>query len=177
MDVFDRELIERVACSAHMSTAVVESLDEKARTSLEEWVLELMDSEHLWADDYLHHLFKVIGVIARHGRAVIVGRGAPFVLPPGPRLAVRLIAPEADRVRRTMATRGMGDNEAHIWVRRTEAERIAFIRRYFGADATDPKHYDLTINTGHLGVTATTEAIAAAARTQVEEARARTGTA
>jgi cytidylate kinase len=177
LDVFDRELIERVACSAHMSTAVVESLDERGRSSLEEWVLELMHSEHLWADDYLHHLFKVIGVIARHGRAVIVGRGASFVLPPGPRLAVRLLAPEADRVRRTMTTRGMDDNEAHVWVRRTEAERIAFIRRYFGADATDPKHYDLTLNTGRLGLTVTTEVIAAAARTRIEEARATTGTA
>ncbi len=170
LDVFDRELIERVACSAHMSTAVVESLDERGRNSLEEWVLELMHSEHMWADDYLRHLFKVIGVIARHGRAVIVGRGASFVLPPGPRLAVRLIAPEAERVRRTMASRDMDDNKAHRWVRRTEAERIAFIRRYFGADATDPKHYDMTLNTGHLGLEVTAEVIAAAARSRLEAA-------
>lgn len=162
LDLFDRELIERVADSAHMITAVVETLDERSRNSVEEWVMELMQTEHMRADDYLRHLCKVIGVIARHGRAVIVGRGASFVIPPGARLAVRVIAPEVIRVRRAMEDRGLEEKEARAWVRRTDADRLAFIRRYFGADADDPGCYDLTLNTGHLELPAAIDVVVAA---------------
>ncbi len=36
---------------------------------------------------------KVIGTIGKHGRAVIVGRGANFVLPPEKRFSVRIVGP------------------------------------------------------------------------------------
>ena len=35
---------------------------------------------------------------------------------------------------------------------RTDSDRKAFVRKYFNADVSDPKYYDLTINTVHLNV-------------------------
>ena len=71
-----------MAESAHVSVQLLETLDEKGATMLEEWISSLVDSRHLWPDQYLQHLMKIIGTIGKHGRAVVVGRGANFVLPP-----------------------------------------------------------------------------------------------
>lgn len=158
--LFDRELIEAVAKSAHMSAAVVETLDERSRNAVSDWVRDIMGSEHLWADDYLRHLIKVIGTIRRHGDAVIVGRGGSFILSHDARLAVRVIGPTERRVRAVARREGMSEVDARRWVRRTEAERNAYIRRYFGEDDGDPVHYDVIVNSGRVPLESAVEMLA-----------------
>ena len=70
------EFIHDMAESARVSVRLLETLDEKGVSVLEEWISSLVDKRHLWPDRYLQHLMKIIGTIGKHGRAVIVGRGA-----------------------------------------------------------------------------------------------------
>ena len=42
------------------------------------------------------------------------------------------------------------DTQKHIIS--TDANRSAFVKRYFNSDATDPANYDLILNTGTLSV-------------------------
>ncbi|MDD5656474.1 MAG: cytidylate kinase-like family protein, partial [Elusimicrobia bacterium] len=80
-DLFDKEILHQVAESSRLSEAILGTVDEKVLSGAEEWFESLLLERYL-ASDYLHYLFKVIMAIAAHGRAVILGRGAGFILRP-----------------------------------------------------------------------------------------------
>lgn len=149
LDLMGSRIIQMVAESAEMSDKVVRSLDEKDISKRDDWLNSLFESRHLWPDQYLFHLTKVIGTIGRHGNAVILGRGANFVLPQENTFSVRLIAPEAVKIKNALRTT---EDEARRYIIKTEADRKAFVRKYFNADVTDPFHYDLMINMRALSV-------------------------
>ena len=151
-DLFHQEVIHNMAESSHTSVQLLETLDEKGVSVLEEWISSLVDKRHLWPDQYLQHLLKIIGTIGKHGQAVIIGRGANFVLPPDQRLSVRVIAPMETRVRNVSQELGITDEEARRRVIKTESNRRAFIRKYFNADIVDPFNYDLVINIVNLSI-------------------------
>ena len=159
MDFISSQIIQKVAQSAQMSAKVVASLDEKDVTLREDWLKRLFDSQHLWPDRFLRHLTKVINIVGLHGNAVILGRGANFILPPEETFRIRLIAPLEARVAMVMAARGFSRKAAEKYVFRTDADRKAFIRKYFGTDITDPAHFDLVVDTSRLGIGGTVETI------------------
>jgi cytidylate kinase len=152
IDFFDREIVHEIAESAHLSEALVNSLDERVRSQLGEWVRMLEDERHLWPYEYLHHLSKVIGTIARHGRAVILGRGAGFLLAQGECLRVLVVAPLETRVQRIARKLKLNDVEARRQVLRLENDRKAFIRKYFHAEMTEPSWYDVVFNTELMSI-------------------------
>ena len=161
---FDREIIERVAKSAHKSEKVIEALDDRARLDLNNWVEMLITDRSLTPDQYVEHLTRVIGAIGQQGNAVILGRGAGFILPPDRCFRVRCVAPFAARVRTWAADRGVTEEEAERLVRETDEERRSFVRRAFGADYRDPLHYDVVINTERIDPKAAGETIVFAMR-------------
>jgi cytidylate kinase len=156
------QIIQHVAESAKMSRKVIESLDEREVTRRDSWLTALFQDHHLWPDEYLQHLTKVIGTVGRYGNAIIVGRGANYILPQGKTFRVRIIAPLEDRIRYVMEDRGCVKTEAEQYVVKAENDRNAFIRKYFNADVTDPKQYDIVINTAGVTMEGATEAIKAA---------------
>jgi cytidylate kinase len=157
-DLFHREIIQEMAESADMSSRVLATLDEKGLSVLEDWISELVNERHLWPDQYLKHLMKVVGAIGKHGRAVVVGRGATFILPPEQRFSVRMVAPLEVRVKNVASNFDVSLEEARRRVLRTESDRRAFTRKYFHADIADPNYYDLVVNTGRLSINAAQEA-------------------
>ncbi|MCZ7586662.1 MAG: cytidylate kinase-like family protein [Deltaproteobacteria bacterium] len=120
--------------------------------------------KHLWADEYLRHLMKVVCTIGDHGGAVLVGRGANFVLPPGKALRVRITAPLADRVANLAKGLHIDAGEAMNRIQATESDRAAFSRQYFNKEVADPAHYDLVINSAALGLDGAVRTIEAAYR-------------
>ena len=107
-------------------------------------------------------LMRVIGTIGKHGKAIIVGRGANFVLPPENRFRVRIIAPRDRRVNCVAESYGISKDEAKRRVMRTESDRRAFIRKYFHSDIADPANYDMVLNTGTLSIESAAAAICSA---------------
>ena len=159
LDLFHQEVIHEMAQSASVSTQVLETLDEKGLTVLEHWISSLVDSRHLWPDQYLQHLLKVVAAIGRHGEAVLVGRGANFILPPDRRFRVRIIAPQPIRIQNVSREFGVSEDEARARILQTESDRRAFIRKYFHADIDDPLNYDLVVNTDTLGIDEAVDAV------------------
>ena len=158
-DLFYQEVIHEMAESARVSIRLLETLDEKGVSVLEDWISSLVDKRHLWPDRYLQHLMKVIGTIGKHGRAVIVGRGANFVLPPDKRLSVRIVAPLEIRIKNVARDFGIDTQESRRRVIRTDSDRRAFVRKYFNADIGAPLNYDLVINIGILSINGAVDAI------------------
>jgi cytidylate kinase len=150
--VFHQEVLHEIAKRADVSEKLLETLDEKGLNVLEDCISSLVFDRHLWPDEYLHHLMKVIGAIGEHGRAVIVGRGANFVLPAENRFRLRIVAPQKFRIENVARTFHVSSDEARRRVIRTESDRRAFVRKYFNADISDPINYDMVINTETLGI-------------------------
>ena len=158
-DLFYQKVIHQMAQSSKVSTQLLETLDERGLTILEDWIASLVDENHLWPDQYMQHLLKVIGTIGKHGAAVIVGRGANFILPASQRFRVRVVAPRAVRIDHVVRAFDVTTKEAKRRIIRTESDRKAFIRKYFYADIEDPLNYDLVVNTGSLSVDQAAKAI------------------
>ncbi len=148
-DLFHQEVIHEMAQSANVNKRIVESLDEKGLNMLEDWVSASIHKHHLWPDEYLQHLLKVIGTIGKHGRAVLIGRGANFVLPPEHTFRLRVIAPRTFRAQKVAEAFDLPLKDAERRILKTESDRRAFIQKYFHKDIEDPIHYDMVVNTGH----------------------------
>jgi len=164
LDIYGSRIIDEVAKSAKMSADVVATLDEKGRSMLEDWISILAKERNLWSYQYLEHLAKVIGTIGRHGNAVIMGRGASFILPLEGVLRVRIIANMNMRISNVMKEQGCAEEEAKLRVMTLDSDRKAFIRKYFHADIDDALNYDLVINTGFIPVEKAVEMIKIALR-------------
>jgi cytidylate kinase len=160
--VFHQEVLLEIAKRADVSEKLLATLDEKGLTVLEDCISAMVYDRHLWPDEYLKHLMRVIGAIGEHGRAIIVGRGANFVVPPQNRLRLRIVAPQSIRIANVARVFDVTAEDAKRRVIRTESDRRAFIRKYFNADITDPINYDIVINTGALHIDKAVESVIAA---------------
>ncbi|HSD26207.1 MAG TPA: cytidylate kinase-like family protein [Vicinamibacteria bacterium] len=170
LDLFDREVIQRIAESTHLSERVVSSL-EKDREVLTDWLAFIASSNYLSPVEFRYHLSRVVGTIAQHGGAVILGRAAHLVLGPGGALRVLVVAPLEARVRTVAQRDGVDEREARRRIVSVEADRKAFLMKHFHADFADPTTFDIAVNTAVLGV----DGACAAIRTAVEKMPTRTG--
>jgi cytidylate kinase len=162
-DLYNRDIIKAIARSMKTSTGRIDQLEKERLSGIEDFIASLIEEKYLHNDIYMEHLVKVVRAIAAHGSAVIVGRGANFILPPEKRFAVRIIAPTEHRVANIVRTVGASDENARQRITRREARRRAFVRQAFNKDIRNPSHYDITLNTARLSVEAAAEAIVVAA--------------
>jgi cytidylate kinase len=177
LPVYDRELIHRIAKSTHVEEQIVSFLDEKPRSLLTDWMCSMEPSgAYLSPYLYFQHLVSAVQAIQRRGAAVILGRGAHLILDAGQALRVLVTAPYADRVRTVAAREGVDLAEARKRVARAEAERRAFLEKYFRVRVVEPSSFDLVLNTSALGVAGCVDVVCAAlARMEHELPVARTG--
>ena len=107
---------------------------------------------------------KVVSAIARLGKAVIVGRGANFILPPEKRISIRVIAPLENRISNVCRQFNVSEDEARRRVLRRESKRSAFVRQMFHAKISNPQHYDMVLNTGKMGIDGAVGAVVGAVK-------------
>ena len=167
-EVFHQEVLHEMAKRAEVSNQLLATLDERGLSILEDWISSLVYDRHLWPDQYLQHLMNVVGTIGKHGRAVVVGRGANFILPPEQRFRVRITASRKLRIENVARNFNLSQDEAKRRIIKTESNRKAFIRKYFNADIADPTNYDLVINTDSLTVDNAVDVVGAALGCLVE---------
>jgi cytidylate kinase len=159
IDLFDRDIVKEIAESAHISGAVIETMEKDRLSGIKDFISSLVNDRYLWPGVYLDHLMKVVAAIASHGNAIIVGRGANFLIPAEDRLSVRVIAPLDVRVKNVAKEFGVTQDEAKRRVINRENRRSAFIRQSFNADVADPRNYDLVVNTQKLDIDASLGAV------------------
>jgi cytidylate kinase len=151
-DVFDQEIIQRIAESTHRSERVVTALDERTRELLTDWLAAFASPSYMSTAEYRSHLARVVGLVAYKGGAVIVGRGAHLILGRGQALRVLAVAPLDARVHTVMEKEGLSERAARSRIEEVEASRRAFLARQFNAAFADPADFDLVVNTAALGV-------------------------
>lgn len=151
-EFYNREIIQEVAKSIKIDPAVVEKIEKERLSGVEDLIASFVRDHYIWPGMYLEHLESIVQTIGEAGKAVIVGRGANFFLQPDQRFSVRVVAPLKQRVRNVMKAFGASEAEAQRRVTNRQERRAAFIKKSFNADVEDPLHYDLVINTAHIGI-------------------------
>ncbi len=157
--VLDRHALDAIAEEFRLDPNMLNLLDETRLSWFGESILSLMHTRLISQDTYVERLVKVVLVSLSDHPAVVVGRGSTAFLPRDRGRTVRLVREEAERVARIMERLGLDESEARRWVNQTDQQRRAFVRRHFGQDPDDPVGYDLTINTGHVGLLGATRII------------------
>ncbi|MDY0187309.1 MAG: cytidylate kinase-like family protein [Syntrophus sp. (in: bacteria)] len=154
MDLLGSEIIQRIAESSEKSEEAVKSLDEKETSKLNSWLSSLFATQHLTPDEYLRHLTRVVGAIGKYGNAMLLGRGAQYILPRETTFRARIIAPLDVRIEKAVQARKQSRKDAEDFVLKMEYDRRSFVEQYFHRDVTNPLDYDLVLNTENLSIDA-----------------------
>ncbi|MGO9111605.1 MAG: AAA family ATPase [Thermoguttaceae bacterium] len=161
-EVFDRELLERMAERYHTFSAALELVEETDNNWIPGIFGRWIDLGSVRQTQYMFRLSRAVFMAARAGRVIFVGRGAQLLLPHQGGVSVRLIASLAYRVQQIVERRHLSFDEAHDYVEKTDARRQEFTRQHFHHDITDLHLFDMTINVEKFGPQRTAHLIAGA---------------
>ncbi len=158
---FGIEIVERIARERGIQQDLVKGLDERVRSVIDRYVVDSFNvrSASLTESEYLRHLVTTLATLGEQGRAVILGRGAPFILSPDRTLRVLVVAHTELRLERAMRETGLERDAALELLRNEDSERRHFLGHHFGVTPDDPTLYDLVVNTGTLGIDGAATAI------------------
>ena len=103
---------------------------------------------------------SVLRDVQRKGNAVIIGRGAQFILVDLPEVMhVGLLAPVDMRVETMMQREHFDRDEAQGYVEELDQARIAFCRKFFKANPDEPNLYHMMLNMGQMEIKTAAEII------------------
>ena len=171
--VYDYELVERIAGDMGLRSELLENVDEKRMSWLQEFAESFSSQSSVTESAYVHHLVETLLTLALHGECIIVGRGANVVLPPETTLRVRLVAPLSGRIATVRKRRNLSFEEGQRWVEKTDRGRSAFIKDHFHKAADDPYLHDLVLNTSRFALEECAEIIIDVLHRMEAEARKR----
>jgi cytidylate kinase len=155
--LWDKDLVDAIAENADVSHRIVEAFDEKTLSEIDVLTRTLIGEPGIGKFYYGHHLARVILAVARHGNAVILGRGANFLLTGA--LNVRVVASEELRISNLMEYGEMSREEALDRINESDRERAEFVRRLYHKDIEDPLAYDLVVTLDQFGIESVVEII------------------
>lgn len=168
-EVYTAELLEFLASDPAAMASLRDGLDAPAA----EWVdrsLSGWDARGVTAPEELGELPRAVAMLAARGGAVIVGRGAGFLLPAASTLHVRVVAPHADRVAYMAQWLRLSEAAAVVEVARRDDRRSAFLANV-GYKPGAREAFDVVVNSSRLGEDGCAELI----RTALHLKRTRTG--
>ena len=161
-EVYDHQLLERIARAMKVRVGLLESVDERHVNWLQEMMQMLSAGRAGTESSYVAHLTETLLALAAHGQCIIVGRGAALVLPDSSTLRVRLVAPLKYRITQLGRKQGLSREAARRFVETTDRERTKFLKDHFHKDAAAADNYDLVLNTARFSPPACAELIIAA---------------
>jgi cytidylate kinase len=148
LDLYDWEILEQIAKDAHVSERTVATLDEKLRTTLEDWLANFAGGSNLSSYHYSQCLRRVLYTVAAHGNAVILGRGANFLIPSERKtIGICLVAPLEVRVQHIMQKLHLSEKSALKHISVAEREQRLWVKQFCHADITEASLYHMVINT------------------------------
>ena len=104
-------------------------------------------------DEYLDYLQTAILESASDGNVVLIGRGASYVLSELPNmLSFRFVADHQTRLERLEKEFNFTEKQAQQRIDESDNNRRGFHKSFFNADAEDPAHYHLVVNSGKLDI-------------------------
>ena len=157
--VYDKEILNYMAENMHVHASVLESVDGRTTNWIEDCLSGFFMDRPVGQWEYARHLVRVLLVIARHGRAIILGRAAGLILPSDRGLSVRVAAPFELRCARYAEEKEVSVKAARALVEKADREQQQFGKKLLREDVWDCKHYDIVCNTAKLSATSAAKLI------------------
>jgi cytidylate kinase len=157
--LFDKNILTSMANTAAVESKTLDTIEQQRPSGIQDFITSLVDNDYVYTGDYVSFLKQQVEIIGKLGRAVIVGRGANFILSPKNRFSVRIIAPLDIRIRNVSFRNGVPLAEAKKRIQNRERRRKIFIRETFHEDIADIMHYDLILNTARMDLETAVESI------------------
>ncbi|MEZ4387103.1 MAG: cytidylate kinase-like family protein [Candidatus Krumholzibacteriia bacterium] len=146
VQVWGRELVDLIATDRGLRQELVTRLDQGHDSPADAWVKGVLSGRMFLRTDYVMAVAQTLRALADSGGAVVVGRGASFILGERADLRLRLVAGEPYRMRTIEREYDVEGPEARRLLERLDREREEFIRSHFRRDVHDVRHYDLVVN-------------------------------
>jgi cytidylate kinase len=156
--LWDQLLTEEIAHLANVEPSAVMRCDERMDSRLHRLAKSfwrgsyernsgVLGSQVFDTDRMMAMMQETMNKIGREGNAVVVGRGAPYLLRENPdAFHVFLYAPRSEKIRRTVAG-GHTEEDAADRVDSVDRERSAYVKHYFNADWPTRSLYHVMLNT------------------------------
>jgi cytidylate kinase len=156
--VWDQLLTDEIARLANVEPSAVLRCDERMDSRLHRLAKSFwrgsyernsaaLGSQVFDTDRMMSMMQETMNKIGQVGNAVIVGRGAPYLLRENPdAFHVFLYAPRSEKIRRLIAE-GHSEQDAVGLVNSIDLERIAYVKHYFNADWPTRSLYHVMLNT------------------------------
>jgi cytidylate kinase len=158
---------DEVAAREERVPSLVERLVETLALGSQDWAGAVGgDGKRAPTDAQMIEVTRhIVDEAVARGPIVIVGRGVWSML--GGRsdaLHIFCHAPRSALVSRSMTRDRLSEHEAARLVDETNSRREHWVKRHWNLDWRDPSNYDLSVNTGSLGIAGASDIIVAAAR-------------
>jgi cytidylate kinase len=141
--LWDRELIDAIALESEMPSEVVEAFDEKAVSEIELLIRGALGDYESAGFLYPRHLARTVAMIASVGNAIILGRGANYLLRDA--LNVRMDASIEKRIENMLEYEDIDRRAAERKLRQSDKEREQFLEKVFGREKMSGSHIDLCL--------------------------------
>ena len=168
---WDQELVHEIAQQTGAPEAMFQSIDEHRRNAITEMLsVFTSNASGVSTDRYVPELLRVIHSVGAHGEAVIIGRGAQFVLAPEQAFRVRVVGPIDQRVSSLATRTELTKAKARKQIDDVDSDRHDFILQTYRQEIGDPAGYDMVLNVGNLPISRAADVLVAAygAATSVE---------
>ncbi|MFZ0861713.1 MAG: cytidylate kinase-like family protein [Candidatus Sulfotelmatobacter sp.] len=155
--LWDHLLTEEIARLANVECSAVMRCDERMDSRFHRLAKTFwrgsyersaaLGSQMFDTDRMMSMMQETMNKIGKEGNAVVVGRGAPYLLRENPdAFHVFLYAPRSEKIRRLIAE-GHSEPDAVEQVDSVDRERIAYVKHYFNADWPTRSLYHVMLNT------------------------------
>jgi cytidylate kinase len=144
--VYHKEIIEKIAQETKLEKELISQIDEKNISLVEKLIGDFLGKHHPPLSTYYRQLIKILSQINQRGYAVIVGRGAEYLLPQA--LKIRIICEMEQRIKWLMQFEKLSRKQALEQIEKSDTERLNFIKTLYKHDQRKAHHYDLVIRTG-----------------------------
>jgi len=150
LQVMDRQILEKIACSANLSRSSIKTFDERYPGILKELMCQILGERSFGMNDYARHLFYVAFFLAHSESVVFVGRGIHLMLPRNRVFAVRLICERKKRVKRLAKALETDLKDAGQVLDQAEKEQYEFFHRVHGKDIAPASEFDMVMNLDYI---------------------------
>jgi len=157
--LFNKEILEAIAENAHTRMRVLKGMDEHLVGRLEEFINHLIVPESINQVAFVKEMSQVVLTLGRRGNAVILGRGANWLLAGGSGVRIRTVAPLHRRIEEVARRTGAGLKEAERKIAASDGDTADFVQRIFGREVDDPLGYDLVLNLDQISEDAAVSAV------------------
>lgn len=165
-DVFDSDTLDYLVQDDTARGRFLADVPDAATAWATAHLARLRRRDKLNTDPDTAAMIELLLAVAARGNAVIVGRGAGFLLPPETTVHVRVIASLQSRVAYFAQWLRLSREEAAAEVRARDERRATYLGATLGRDSADLTGYDVVVNSDRLGIEGSAQFVGWAVRTK-----------